>query len=81
MTVDEAIDHLRAGRHVRVTTGAGEGDPVLAVWLEDNTVMSEARGGWSAGVLEPVCSLDSAYLREFLGQERVLELDDGSWKI
>lgn len=79
MTVDEAVEHLRAGRHVRVTTGDDPEDPVLAVWLQDGVAMSEARAGWSAGVVEPVCEADSAYLREYLGQERVLELDDGTW--
>lgn len=59
---DAAAAAVRAGARVRMAVGEAPDDPVLMVWAEDGMVMSESIGGWSAGVVEPVCSIESDFL-------------------
>jgi hypothetical protein len=74
LTPDEARRAILSGGRVRLTVGTGHDDPVLVVYADDGMVYSEAVAGWSAGVLEPVCSRDSDFLRTFLTGRHALEL-------
>jgi hypothetical protein len=74
MTVDEARQVLAEGRKLRVVVGTSWDDPKLVVWLDDGMVTSEAVGGWSAGAVEPVCALDSDFLRTFLNGKHSIEV-------
>jgi hypothetical protein len=65
---------LRAGEKIRVTTGDGPNDPVLIAWRDGGIVQSRAVAGWSEGVEEPVCGIESAYLTEHFFAGRALEL-------
>jgi hypothetical protein len=74
VTVDEARRILAAGGKLRVVIGDNE--IVLIAWLGrdelDSTygmVMSEAVHGWSGGVVEPVCGLDSDYLIDYVADK------------
>lgn len=67
MTAREAADAIRSGAVVRMRVGAEPDDPVLLVSIEGGTIMSTSIGGWSEGVSEPVCDINSDFLtREFL---------------
>jgi hypothetical protein len=66
LLVQRAKDALSAGRALRIEVGNDPEDPVLIVRLEDGCVMSHAIRGWSAGVVEPVCAIDSDYLAKFV---------------
>lgn len=72
MTVDQAIDALRRDGRVLVTVVPGH---VLRVSLDGTTVMSECIDGWCAGVVEPVCQLDSEYLRQAFLADRGLDVE------
>lgn len=74
MDTAAAAEAIRGGGRVKVTIGTGEEDPVLEVYADDGMVMSTAVAGWSAGAVEPVCTLDSNYLTEHLLADRELEL-------
>lgn len=76
MTPAEALAAVRAGERVRVVVGKDVDDPTLIVWADDGTLMSAAVAGWSAGVLEPVCAMDSEYLTTFFDDRERLELAD-----
>jgi hypothetical protein len=67
MTVEEARWLLNAGESLRMLVGEDPQDPTLIVWLDEHMVMSESVAGWSAGVVEPVCGIDSDYLATFIG--------------
>lgn len=64
LTSSEAADALRRGHAIRMAVGTDPEDPVLIVRNEDGSAVSESIGGWSAGVVEPVCSLDSDFLEK-----------------
>lgn len=75
MTAAEAAIAIREGKTIRMTVGTGAGDPVLLIRREGNTIMSEAVGGWSAGVTEAVCFIESRFLEDdFLKDRHALEL-------
>ena len=74
MDAATAAQAIRAGEKVRMTVGVDQDDPVLIVWRNGAGVMSEAIAGWSAGVCEPVCGIDSDFLMKFLGGSAKLEL-------
>lgn len=66
MTTNEAVDAVRAGKAVRMVVGEGSEDPVLIVWRDEfSGVMSAAVAGWSQGVVEPVCGIDSKFLASY----------------
>lgn len=68
----EAVETLRAGGKVRMTVGTQPDDPVLVLWNEDGAVMSESVAGWSAGVEEPVCGIESNFLLTYFeGREKI----------
>lgn len=66
MTVEEARNTLIRGGKIVIVVGTDRDDPTIELSLEDGVVMSRAVAGWSEGVVEPVCALDSDFLRTFL---------------
>lgn len=71
----EAAAAIRDGKVIRLTVGTAWDDPVLLVWKDKGSVMCEAIAGWSEGVREPVCALDSDYLSDrFLEGVEKLEI-------
>ena len=66
MGTQEAREALCAGQRLRMVVGTAPDDPTLIIYLEDGVVISESVAGWSAGVVEPVCALESDFLAEFL---------------
>jgi hypothetical protein len=81
MTLDEARGLLGEGKRLRVTVGSGADDPVVVLSLSDGTVMCESVAGWSAGVVEPACSVESDYLATYLDKSiEVLEPGDSGWR-
>lgn len=76
LTPEQAAQAIRDGRTVKMTVGTGAEDPVLLVKREMDTVMSDAIAGWSAGVREPVCAIDSTFLNEYLSNRAALELEE-----
>lgn len=79
LTVAEACEAVRGGQVVRLSVGADLDDPVLLVWVDEGMVMSYAIGGWSAGVVEPVCGKGSTYLESdyFAGTREMVVATDG----
>ena len=78
MTAEEAAQAIRDGRTVKMTVGESDEDPVLLLTLERGCVMANAIAGWSAGVVEPVCSIESDFLtREYLQNRHALEVVEG----
>lgn len=73
MTVEEAVQTIKAGARVRMTVGEGSEDPVLIIWNDDGCVMSESVAGWSAGVVEPVCGIESNFLLSYLAGKLALD--------
>lgn len=72
MTVEEAVAAMHKGARVQFTVEPGH---IMHVWTEDGVMYSEAQmPAWSAGVIEPVCALSSAYLREYLANRDGLSL-------
>lgn len=82
LTPQAAVARITRGKRVRVKVAAdplaGLGDaPELIVWRDGGTVMSEAVAGWSAGVIEPVCALNSEYLLGyFTGRARLEPIEN-----
>lgn len=74
MTIEQTRAALTAGRKVRIVVGEGAEDPTLVLWLFEGMVLSEAVAGWSAGVVEPVCGLDSDYLDGYVQNRAAVEL-------
>lgn len=73
MTPGEAVTRVLANGCVRMTVGDDPDDPVLLVWRDDRMVMSAAVKGWSAGVVEPVCAIESDFLRTYFDDRANLE--------
>ncbi len=73
MTADEAVQLLRDGERVRMTVGTGSEDPVLILHNDGGCVVSNAVAGWSAGVEEPVCGIESGFLLTYLSGRHALE--------
>jgi hypothetical protein len=59
---------LRAGGKVRIVVGHEEDDPTIVLTLDDGMVMCESVAGWSAGVVEPMCSIGSDYFDESIAK-------------
>jgi hypothetical protein len=76
MQVEEARELLKAGRRLRIVIGPNEGDPTIVLSLDDGMVMCESVAGWSAGVVEPACSIESDYLATYLDKQ-IEVLDEG----
>jgi hypothetical protein len=74
MDVKPARMLLERGNRLRIVVGAGEDDPTLVLWLDEGMVMSESIAGWSAGVVEPVCSISSDFLRTYLMNREAIEI-------
>jgi hypothetical protein len=75
MTVDEARAALRRGDRIRVVVGTDPDDPTIVLSLDGETVICTAVAGWSAGVVEPACWIDSDYLKTYLdGSKHSVEL-------
>lgn len=72
LTPGQALSCVLANVCVRMTVGDAPDDPVLLVWRDDRTVMSAAVAGWSAGVVEPVCAVDSDFLRTYFDDRHAL---------
>lgn len=72
----QAAQAIREGQTVKMTVGPKPEDPVLLLTREDNGVMSEAIAGWSAGVREAVCAIDSTFLAQYLEGREALELSE-----
>lgn len=70
-----AAQAIRDGKTIILTVGTNEDDPVLRVWREDGGVMSHAIAGWSAGVTEPVCAIDSPFLLTYLSNRHTLVIE------
>ena len=68
ITADQAREAMKAGKRLRVTIDSGdpEGDPTLILFLKDGEIISEGVKGWSEGVTEAVCDLESDFLTEYL---------------
>jgi hypothetical protein len=66
MTAEQARETLSRGDLVRMVVGESPDDPTLILYLQDGMVISEAIAGWSAGVVEQVCALESDFLATFL---------------
>lgn len=66
MTMAEARERLSRGERLRMVVGENPADPTLILHVADGQVISEAVAGWSAGVTEPICPLDSDFLETFL---------------
>lgn len=66
ITAEQAREALQSGRELRMVVGVDPDDPTLRIYLEEGMVVSESIAGWSEGVVEPVCDLDSDFLAEFL---------------
>ena len=75
MTVEEAREALRSGKRIRMVVGDGDEDPTLILYLDGLMVMSESVAGWSAGVVEPVCSLTSDFLVAYLDKRLSIEVE------
>jgi hypothetical protein len=77
LSAERAAELVRAGRVVRMTVGEeGSDDPVLLVRLTEDGggVESESIAGWSAGVVELVCAVESTFLEHYLrGRSLTLE--------
>jgi hypothetical protein len=85
LTPEEARDAVLAGQTVRMSVDSGDPeDPVCLLYVDrcsefdgEPNVYSEAIDGWSAGVKEAVCELDSSFFLEFVADDgRRLELTD-----
>lgn len=74
MTGEQAREVLIRGDKLRMVVGDEPGDPTLIIYLEDGMVISESVEGWSAGVVEPVCELNSDFLHSFLRNYHSLEV-------
>jgi hypothetical protein len=66
VTVEQAREALKAGHRIRVVVGIEQGDPTTILFLRDGMVVSEVIAGWSEGVVEPVCEIESDFLAEYL---------------
>jgi hypothetical protein len=73
MTVEQARETLSRGQRLRMVVGENPEDPTLILYLEDGQVISESVAGWSAGVVEPVCPLESDFLETFLRDRQSVE--------
>jgi hypothetical protein len=81
MTVEQVRGLLREGRRLRVVVGTAPDDPVGVLSLREGMVMWESVAGWSAGVVEPACSVESDYLATYLDKAiEVLEPGDSGWR-
>jgi hypothetical protein len=81
MTLGEAREALGEGRRLRVTIGSAPDDPVVVLSLSDGMVMCESVAGWSAGVVEQACFIESDYLGTYLDKSiEVLEPGDSGWR-
>lgn len=76
MELAEARELLKAGKRLRIVIGPGEQDPTIVLSLDDGMVMCESVAGWSAGVVEPACSIESDYLASYLDKP-IEVLDEG----
>lgn len=66
MAVNEVREALKDGKRLRMVVGEANEDPTLELWLLDGIVMSAGVAGWSAGVVEPVCEIESGFLDEYV---------------
>ena len=67
MTPQEAVPHILNGRTVKMVVGGYDpDDPVLLIYVEDDMFMQTAIGGWSQGVTEPICDIDSDFILSHL---------------
>lgn len=81
MTIEEAREALRAGERLRIVIGPAADDPMIVLSLLDETVICESVAGWSAGVVEPACFIESDYLGTYLDREvEVLAPGDTGWR-
>ena len=74
MNVELAREALRQGREIRMVVGDAPEDPTLILWLYDGMVMAESIAGWSEGVVEPVCALESDFLAAYLTARQSIAL-------
>lgn len=74
MEVERAREALSSGKRIRIVVGAEAEDPTIVLSLDDGMVMSTAVAGWSAGVVEPVCGLESDFLRTYLLDRESIEI-------
>lgn len=75
MDASSAAQAVRDGKVVRVVTGEGPEDPVLLVFEEDGMAFQQSVAGWSAGITEPICGVESDFL-EFHLRAAFLSLTD-----
>jgi hypothetical protein len=73
MTGAEAREILTRGGQIRIVVGVEFDDPTCILSLRDGMVLSESVAGWSAGVVEPVCEIESDFLDEFLQDRHSVE--------
>lgn len=75
LTAQEAHDAILAGKRVRLVIGEDPQDPTLLHWLHDGMIIAESIAGWSAGVVEAVCSASSPFYVEHYAGHGVLTLE------
>jgi hypothetical protein len=83
LTPQEAREAVLAGKVVKMRVGEETEDPVLLNYVDRTyefdyqpMIFSEAIGGWSEGIKEAVCELDSDFYLEFVTDVYSLTLTD-----
>lgn len=73
LSIEQARTRLLRGHYVRLTVGTDPEDPVLELRREGGMFVSNAIGGWSEGIEELICEVESDFIYDFLGGRARLE--------
>lgn len=75
MNPREAAEAIRDGKTVRLMVGQDADDPILLVWADRHgDVQSYVIEGWSQGIQETVCEIESPFLEGNYLKAHALEI-------
>lgn len=70
MNVEDARAALKHGQTIVIVVGTDPEDPVCHLTLDNGLVYTTSVAGWSEGITECVCELDSTFLDRFINEDR-----------